>query len=185
MRPGISTLTMTCRSALALFAGFSMSVNAAEFSAGPVIEGYGPVANIEQTKPLSGQESFKVAFDAAEAGGQEKANRKFESLARFINMHARAGIDPKQIRLALVVHGKAGFDLLNEAAYQKKFEGVNPNAPLLAKLAKSNVRVIICGQSAAYHGIKAEDLLPNVEVALSAMTAHALLQQQGYTVNPF
>ena len=34
-------------------------------------------------------------------------------------------------------------------------------------------------------GVANEDLLPGIEVGLSAMTAHALLQQQGYTVNPF
>jgi len=28
-------------------------------------------------------------------------------------------------------------------------------------------------------------LLPGVEMALSAMTAHAILQQEGYTLNPF
>jgi hypothetical protein len=28
-------------------------------------------------------------------------------------------------------------------------------------------------------------ILPGVEMALSAMTAHALLLQQGYTLNPF
>ena len=43
----------------------------------------------------------------------------------------------------------------------------------------------MCGQSAAGQGVKKTDLLPGVELALSAMTAHALLQQQGYTLNPF
>jgi intracellular sulfur oxidation DsrE/DsrF family protein len=48
------------------------------------------------------------------------------------------------------------------------------------------VRIILCGQSAAGLGLdETADLLPGVEVALSAMTAHALLQQDGYTVNPF
>jgi hypothetical protein len=32
--------------------------------------------------------------------------------------------------------------------------------------------------------IDQEDLLPGVRVALSAMTANALLQQNGYTFNP-
>ncbi|WP_237067699.1 DsrE family protein [Microbulbifer guangxiensis] len=170
---------------LGLFAAFAISANAAEFSTGPVIEGYGPVAAVEQIQPLTGKETFMVAFDATEAGGQEKANRKFESLARFLNMHVRAGVDPKQIKLALVVHGTAGFDLLNKAAYREKYDSANLNAPLIEKLTENNVRVILCGQSAAYHGIEAGDLLPNVEMALSAMTAHAQLQQQGYTVNPF
>ncbi|KUJ84041.1 hypothetical protein AVO43_07910 [Microbulbifer sp. ZGT114] len=162
-----------------------MSTTAAEFTTGPLIEGYGPVAKVEQSQPLSGKETFMVAFDVAEEGGQEKQNRKFESLARFLNMHVRAGIDPEKIRLALVVHGKAGFDLLNESAYADRYQTANPNAPLLARLTDNNVRVILCGQSAAYHGIEPKDLLPEVEMALSAMTAHALLQQQGYTINPF
>jgi intracellular sulfur oxidation DsrE/DsrF family protein len=47
------------------------------------------------------------------------------------------------------------------------------------------VRFILCGQSAAANGVKKADLIEGVELHLSAMTAHALLQQDGYTVNPF
>ena len=47
------------------------------------------------------------------------------------------------------------------------------------------VRVIVCGQSAAYYDVENDALLPGVEMALSAMTAHAVLQQQGYALNPF
>lgn len=158
---------------------------AAEFSKGPVIENYGPVAEIRQTKPLSGKEHFKVAFDVAEQGDQDKVNRRFESLARFLNMQARAGVPPEHVQLALVVHGKAGFDLLDNKFYRKKFGVDNPNGALLAELQKHGVRVMLCGQSAAYNEIENAQLLPGVEMALSAMTAHALLQQSGYTLNPF
>jgi intracellular sulfur oxidation DsrE/DsrF family protein len=43
----------------------------------------------------------------------------------------------------------------------------------------------VCGQSAAFNDVTNEDLLPGVHMALSAMTAHAQLQQEGYTLNPF
>jgi len=33
--------------------------------------------------------------------------------------------------------------------------------------------------------IREADLLPGITMAPSAITAHALLQQQGYTLNPF
>jgi len=56
---------------------------------------------------------------------------------------------------------------------------------LIKALTGKGVRIIVCGQSATYYDIENEDLLPNVEMALSAMTAHALLQQDGYTLNPF
>ena len=162
----------------------------AEFSTGPVIKDFGPVVAVQQSVPLSGDERFKVAFDAVEQGETGKINRRFESLARFLNMHARAGVPAEQIQLALVVHGKAGFDLLSAEHYRAKHtelnkDASNPNAALLAALQEAGVRVILCGQSAAYLGIDKAQLLPNVEMALSAMTAHALLQQQGYTINPF
>lgn len=157
----------------------------AEFTTGPVVENFGPVTDVAQSVPLTGKERFKVVFDAAEQGDEGKRNRKFESLARFLNMQARAGVKPEQVELALVVHGGASLDVVNNAAFQKKFQRDNPNAELLAALQKHKVRVIICGQSAAFNGIGTDDLLPGVEMALSAMTAHALLQQQGYTLNPW
>ncbi len=91
-------------------------------------------------------------------------------------MHARAGVPEKNIRVAVVVHGKAVHEVADEKS---------ASAPLIAALTEQGVRIIVCGQSAAYYNVKREDLLENVEMALSAMTAHALLQQQGYTINPF
>lgn len=160
-------------------------LSAAGFSTGPVIGNYGGVAEVKQTIPLSGKEQFKVVFDVSDQGDEGKTNRRFESLARFLNMHARAGVPPAQIELALVVHGKAGFDLITNAQYREKFAVDNPNAQLLAELQKRGVQVYLCGQSAAYYGIDNSHLLPGVNMALSAMTANALLQQQGYTLNPF
>ena len=56
---------------------------------------------------------------------------------------------------------------------------------MVEQLLDYGVRFIVCGQSAAAQGIAQDDMIPGVEMALSAMTAHALLQQRGYTVNPF
>ena len=102
--------------------------------------------------------------------------RTLVSAARFVNMHARADVESENIRLVVVVHGAAVHDVSGEGS---------TSADLVAALLEHGVRVIVCGQSAAYYNVKTEDLLPGVEMALSAMTAHALLQQQGYTFNPF
>ncbi|WP_226703927.1 DsrE family protein [Microbulbifer elongatus] len=176
---------MKAASALFTLSLISPVVSSADFSTGPVIKNYGGVAEVKQTSPLSGKEQFKVVFDVSDQGDKGKTNRRFESLARFLNMQARAGVPPEQVELALVVHGKAGFDLLTNAQYSEKFAGDNPNTPLLAELQKHGVQVYLCGQSAAYYGIDNSHLLPGVNMALSAMTANALLQQQGYTLNPF
>lgn len=154
------------------------------FKDGPVIKGFGKTAPVP-SHTVSENDVFKVAFDVASAADAGEVNRKFDSLARFINMHVAAGVRKENIQLALVVHGKAPFDLLNNVAYQKRYGTTNANAPLLNALLHNNVRVMLCGQSAAAHAINSNDLIEGVEVQLSAMTAHALLQQDGYTVNPF
>jgi len=156
------------------------------FSTGPLIKDFGPtINNVVQTSPLRGDEHFKIAFDVADAGATDKPNRGFISAARFLNMHVKAGVPAENIELAIVVHGKAGQDLLKDAIYNEQHLVDNPNTALLQALMEAGVQVAICAQSAGFFGIKNEDLLPGVEVALSAMTKHALLQQQGYTLNPF
>ena len=158
----------------------------ARFSAGPVME-IGPVADIDTNVAIPADAVFRVAFDIAEAQPSGVINRAFVSPARLINLHARAGVPAQRTIIALVVHGKAVHDLLRPDAYAARFEGAdNVNAAVIAALMAQGVRVIVCGQSAAAYGIiESAEFLPGVEVQWSAMTAHALLQQAGYTVNPF
>lgn len=157
-----------------------------DFQTGPVIDGFGPKAVVAEAQTLPDDITFKVAFDTAKASEGDALNRTLESAARFLNMHAAAGVDPENIRLAVVTHGGAAFDMLHAEAYADRHEGrTNPNVALIAALTDRNVRIILCGQTAAYRDIAKDDLLPGVELALSAMTAHAQLQQDGYTLNPF
>lgn len=169
---------------LPLILSATASAQMSSFKEGSVIIGFGKSVAVS-THTVPEDAKFKVAFDVASSSDNGELNRKFDSLARFINMHVAAGVKKENIQLALVVHGKATFDLLDNAGYQKKYALDNPNKPLLNALMENNVRVILCGQSAAAHEVDANQLIKGVEVELSAMTAHALLQQAGYTVNPF
>ncbi|ABL99806.1 DsrE family protein [Shewanella amazonensis] len=162
------------------------SAIANEFRSGPVIQGYGEVASrVKQTYPIPKDQRFKVVFDLAAQSEEGKINRTMDSLARFINMHAAAGVDPNNIQLALVVHGKAVFDVLSDDAHFKKLARGNAQAKLLKALMDNGVRVMVCGQTAAHLGVDNNMLLPGVEMSLSAMSAHAILAQQGYSQNPF
>ncbi|OFI34536.1 hypothetical protein BFC17_17730 [Alteromonas lipolytica] len=160
------------------------TATAAEFTAGPVFTDFGKKTTVEGVQ-FDASAHFKVAFDVAKGADAGSLNRQFDSLARFINMHVASGVPAQNITLALVVHGGATLDLLNAVAYQQKQQAANPNIRLIDALLRHNVRVIVCGQSAAAHGYEKADFISGVEVALSAMSAHALLQQQGYTLNPF
>ncbi len=160
--------------------------------AGKVISDYGKIAQIEGLDPLSDDATFKVSFDVVKQAKQGELNRSLNSVARFINMHADAGVSLDRINLAVVVHGGAVNDMTSHDFYQSQKTtkqsqslSINANAALISALRKQGVQFYVCGQSATYRGIKTTDLLPGVKMSLSAMTAHALLQQQGYTVNPF
>lgn len=157
------------------------------FTMGPVFEDFGPVADIPDAdfQIPEGME-FKVAFDVARPAEEGKLNRGFESAARFVNMHDRIGIEPMKNLAAVVVHGPAVLDLLTDEAWAARGKGeVNPSAEAVRQMIDQGVRFIVCGQSSTAQGVAKADLLPGVELALSAMTAHAVLQAEGYSVNPF
>ena len=135
-----------------------------------------PVADVQSALPVPADAVLRHTFDVAKRAEDGELNRTLVSAARFINMHARAGVHADRIKVAVVVHGTAVHDVAGEAP---------ASAGLVAALVDQGVRILVCGQSAAYYDVKSDDLLPGVEMALSAMTAHALLQQQGYTLNPF
>ncbi len=169
MRPSLLLPVLTLLPCIAL-------ADLSSFTTGPVIEDFGPVADVDVTLPVPENAVFRHSFDVAERADEGQQNRTLVSAARFINMHARAGVTPDRIRLAVVMHGKAVHDVSSEGS---------GNAALVSALVEHDVRIIVCGQSAAYYGVTTDDLLPGVDMAISAMTAHALLQQQGYTLNPF
>lgn len=146
------------------------------FTKGPLLTDFGPVADVKVTLAIPEGAVFRHSFDISSAASEGSLNRSLVSAARLLNMHARAGLPPKATQLAMVIHGKAVIDVSDE---------LSPNAALVAALVEKDVRIIVCGQSAAYYDVATADLLPGVEMAVSAMTAHALLQQQGYTINPF
>ncbi|WP_372870166.1 DsrE family protein [Shewanella sp.] len=171
---------------LALGLTTQVQAGAGDFKSGPLIEGYGEVATrVKQTYPVPKDQHFRVAFDLGNQSEPGKLNRGIESLARFLNMHAAAGVNPDNIKLALVIHGKAVFDVLDDDAHFKKLARGNSHSVLLKALMNNGVRIMVCGQTASYYGIDNNLLFPGVEMSLSAMTAHAQLQQQGYSLNPF
>jgi intracellular sulfur oxidation DsrE/DsrF family protein len=130
--------------------------------------------------------AIKIVWDVSTgAADPSKPNPAFDAPARVLNQAAAAGVSLDALKLAVVVHGNAGKDLLAHAAYRRLHGTDNPNLALLEALAREGVRVIICGQTIAGRNLPRAELLPFVEVSLSATWAFAVLQEQGYHVNPF
>jgi intracellular sulfur oxidation DsrE/DsrF family protein len=163
-----------------------MSAPADEPSLGPVIEGYGPTFPIDDRDvPLAEGAVYRAVFDvAAYADDPGSLSARLNSVARFLNMHGRNGTSAGNMQLAVVVHGAAVKNLLSHDAYRARYKLDNPNLELVGRLHDAGVRFYVCGQSLAFGGVEKSELVPQVKVALSAMTMLTVLQNDGYALLP-
>lgn len=166
---------------------FTQLVRADTPQTGPVIEAYGPVFPVpEGSYNLEVGKHYQIVMDVAKGPEDTAAlNRSIESMARFLNMHARNGINPDDLDIAIVLHGSGARAALSAEVHQQHFGTANGTAALVAALGKKGVKFYLCGQTAGYYGYGAEDLLPEIHMAVSAMTAHIRLQAEGYQLIPF
>lgn len=154
---------------------------------GPVVTDYGPVFEVAAPDFETPREhDYKAVFDVASAPPEtDRVHPSIETVARFLNMHANAGVPRSRLHAALVLHGNAGKYALSHAAYRERFGTDNPSLKLIEELRAAGVRVILCGQTAASRGFERDALAEPVELALSAMTALVVLQQEGYALIAF
>ena len=154
---------------------------------GPVIADHGPVYEVPALDiPIDASREYRAVFDVSNAlEADDAVNPKIVTVARFLNMHARAGVDAGNLGAAIVLHGGSGRYALDDEAYRERYGVDNPNLPLLEALAEAGVRIILCGQTAGFRGFAGDELAAPVQIALSAMTALIELQQDGYELIPF
>jgi len=154
---------------------------------GPVIDEYGAVYYVpERTFHLPPGLRLKALFDIAaapeEAGGR---NYRFETVARHLNLHARAGLSADQLDTVIVLHGRATRSALGRDAFEERYGELHPDVDLLEQLTGAGVRIIVCGQSATAYGFRPEEFAPGVEMWLSALTSLVVLQGEGYALIPW
>ena len=158
-----------------------------EKAKGPIIKAYGEVWDIpEATFKTDTSGTFRAVFDVMNSpSDHSQLNPWIETAARFLNMHARAGVPVGQLKVALVVHNKASTDLLDSAHYQERFGVPNPNEGLLRALMDAGAQVVFCGQSSRARDVPIEDTVEGVQLSLSAVTALIQLQESGYHLIKF
>ena len=91
---------------------------------GKIIPNYGEtleVPEIDIKTDVSAE--FKVIFDVAQSSDDKSIiNKYIVTAARFLNMHADAGMDKSQLKVAMTIHGGAWQDVLNNEDRQRAFQ---------------------------------------------------------------
>jgi len=185
--PLLPGLTSIAAVALLLLPGLAQGQATANRSTGPVILDFGPTFEVPHPDvPTPTDATYRVIFDIGEAAeSPDGRSTRFETVARFLNMHVRAGVPLANLDVVVTVHGTAGKDLLKDSGYRSRHGMDNPNAALILALINAGVEISLCGQTAASRGLPREELLPGVKMALSAMTSLVTRQNQGYALIPW
>lgn len=165
----------------------SLKAQSSKPKTGPIIDGYGsyyPIKKADLTLDLNRE--YAVIFDIySDASKEGKENSLIVTVARYLNLHANQGVKLKNLKVAVILHGKAIKNGLSDEAYEKKFNIKNPNSALIKALKKANVEIYVCGQSWLFSHYKLDEVSENVMVSLSALTALVEYQSNGYQIINF
>jgi len=150
----------------------------------PVVQGYGAILPrpdaIEQP-----QAGVMVVFDATADAKIDAIHKGFDRIARLLNLYGASGLSAGDAKITIVMHGEATKSVLSNTAYAERFGGAsNPNLPLIEKLQKLGVEVVVCGQALNYKGFSDTEVDSGIPIAASALTVLINKQTAGYAYIP-
>ncbi len=148
----------------------------------PIIKGYGQILELEKVdvKPDPNME-YKIVIELVfDMDKPERTNFSATNVARLINLHAVGGVKKEDLDVAVVIHAAATNTVINNEAYQKKYNEDNPYLGLYKELSEAGVEMIVCGQSLTMYRNDVKDVVPEVKIATSALTAVSTYQLKGY-----
>ncbi|MGH8220186.1 MAG: DsrE family protein [Steroidobacteraceae bacterium] len=148
-----------------------------------MIRGYGGVRpRPDLPSNLTPGTDYKVIVDVVHGSpNHAQVMSSLVRLARLVNLMAYAGIPRDHVHIAAVIEGMAGFGVLTNEAYRKRFNVDNPNLALLHELKSAGVDLMVCAQALAENDWPDSDVSPDVTVTLSALTDFVVFGQRGYS----
>ena len=125
---------------------------------------------------------YKVVIDVYDkVKDSSQLHSPIREVARIFNLNVANGVPKEKLKMAAVVH-YVGIDaILTDAAYENKYSVKNPNKEAIRQLGELGVNFYVCGQNLGMYNINKDELLPEIQVALSAKNAFITLDQRGYT----
>jgi intracellular sulfur oxidation DsrE/DsrF family protein len=161
------------------------SVTHAQTPAPALVAGYGKTVTVENAGERPDPTlDYKVVMSVTKAGEDAAPPPALDKAARLVNLLAQSGVSADHRHIVVVLHGAATSAVLNEAGLKARGKTVNPSAELIAKLTAAGVSVHVCGQALAGAKIAHSEVLPQVQIDVSALTTLSTLQLRGYALLP-
>jgi intracellular sulfur oxidation DsrE/DsrF family protein len=87
----------------------------------------------------------------------------------------------QNFKIVAIGYGAGARWLLNDTAYMNKYGTTNPSAATVATLIGQGVKFYMCQNTMRGNNWKKDDLLPNVDMVTSGVTAVIDFQKRRYT----
>jgi intracellular sulfur oxidation DsrE/DsrF family protein len=123
---------------------------------------------------------FVWTYGSRDSAKLSKNNPALADIGRIVNLHIASHIPLSHLQLVSAVHGPSIFSLLTDAAYEERFHRKNPNSKLIEELQHAGVKFIACGQAMGFLEVKKADLMPGINVALTAQSIITSYEMKGF-----
>lgn len=149
----------------------------------PAIPGYGEVTPVENAgeRPDPALD-YKVVLNATKGGTADAPPPFLDKAAKVANLLAQSGVPREHRHIVVIMQAAATAAVLNDKGLKARGLAKNPSADLIARLNAAGVSVRVCGQALAAAKIERDEVMPGVQVDLSALTTVSTLQLRGYSL---
>tara|TARA_R110000868_G_scaffold1211_2_gene9309 strand:- start:27926 stop:28459 length:534 start_codon:yes stop_codon:yes gene_type:complete len=163
-----------------LLAFFTLSLNAQEAQF-PIVKNFGGIYEIDNAINPESTMMYKIVIDLKTLQrDKESINPGLNNVARMMNLHGLGGVKPENLQVAVVIHGGATDVVLDNEAYQLRYELDNPNLELIDALKTSGTEIYVCGQSLLARKYARESVNPEIKIGLSMLTTFTTYMHKGY-----
>lgn len=153
----------------------------AQKAANPIIQNFGTIYEITDAVNPDENIEYKIVVDLKTLQrDKESINPGLNNVARMINLHGLGGVKAENLKVAVAIHGGATDVILNNEAYQKKYELDNPNLKLIDELKEAGVELYVCGQSLLARKYELQEVNKQIKIGLSMLTVVTTYMHKGY-----
>jgi intracellular sulfur oxidation DsrE/DsrF family protein len=126
---------------------------------------------------------YKVVFaDGQDAKNPGDVNPMLPTIATYVNTLGKYGVPAERRHIVIMFHQRTpDLDIvMSNEAYKARYNRDNPNIAIIHALKQAGVDIRACGQGLIARKIEANQVNPDVQVDLWAMTTLVNLQLKGY-----
>lgn len=147
----------------------------------PIIKNFGGIYEIPNSVDPVPDTEYNIVIDLKTLQRDKASlNPGLNNVARMMNLHGLGGVKAEDLNVAVVIHGGATDLVIDNKAYQKRYELDNPNLELINTLKEAGVELYVCGQSLIAREYAFDEVNTRIKKGLSMLTVFTTYMNTGY-----